>query len=111
MHPPTQTERQALLAALDAIGDAAPDPIVLTPAPHSQWADATTPGGISGSTYGHVGKMRHALTGYYYQQQDQPGRQWFVVTRLVDQLERLWERCYHAVIDDFGNLVEVPRCQ
>lgn len=32
---------------------------------------------------------------------------WYGTERLLDQLGRVWARTYQAVIDDFGNLVEV----
>lgn len=33
---------------------------------------------------------------------------WFCTEKRLDQQGRVWERNYNAVIDDFGNLVEVP---
>jgi len=36
------------------------------------------------------------------------GTTWFGFERLRDQQGRIWERHFHAVVDDFGNLVEVP---
>jgi hypothetical protein len=35
------------------------------------------------------------------------GITWFGAERQTDQLGRVWERPFEAVIDDFGNLVEV----
>lgn len=37
------------------------------------------------------------------------GTTWFGFEKLLDQHGRRWERHFHAVIDDFGNLVEVER--
>lgn len=36
------------------------------------------------------------------------GTTWFGFETQIDQHGRQWERRYHAVIDDFGKLVEVP---
>lgn len=35
---------------------------------------------------------------------------WFGFETRIDQLGRVWERHFHAVIDDFGDLVEVVPC-
>jgi len=35
------------------------------------------------------------------------GTTWFGTERQIDQHGRTWQRSYKAVIDDFGNLVEV----
>lgn len=37
------------------------------------------------------------------------GTTWFGTERQIDQHGRRWDRPYCAVIDDFGNLVEVQR--
>lgn len=34
---------------------------------------------------------------------------WFGTDRLIDRFGRVWERRWRAVVDDFGNLVEVPQ--
>jgi hypothetical protein len=131
VHPPTQTERQALSAAIGAAtafiagfeddatqegvpqilaqlrnigGDAAPDPIVLTPiaAPNGamKWhTGAACSGWVGGRLWHRFQRMygnSYAIT-------------WFGEETMVDQHGRAWSREFDAVIDDFGNLVEVAR--
>lgn len=50
-----------------------------------------------------------ARTGSSFQRRhgSEHGTTWFGTERLLDQHGRKWERGYDAVIDDFGNLVEV----
>lgn len=56
--------------------------------------------------------FRHAdggLTGYFYRTfgHDKPAA-WLISDQVRDTLGRIWSRTARAVIDDFGNLVEVP---
>lgn len=104
MHPPTQTERQALQAAIDASAGDTPDPIVLTPiaAPTGamQWCtDSSCSGWVGNRQWHRFQRMygnSYAIT-------------WFDEETMVDQHGRVWSREFDAVIDDFGNLVEVAR--
>lgn len=133
MHPPTQTERQALDAAIgaatafiagvedDATQEGVPQilaqlrqitdahstssaPIVLTPI-------LAPPGAMKWNTdaccYGWVGNRQ------WHRFQRMHGNPyaitWFGEQAMVDQHGRVWSREFDAVIDDFGNLVEVAR--
>lgn len=103
MHPPTQTERQALDAAIGAIAGDSADPIVLTPIAAKpgdmRWSGAGCTSWFQGSQGHHFQRIfgnRYAIT-------------WFGEEKMVDQHGRVWSREFDAVIDDFGNLVEVQR--
>ena len=100
----SQTERKALDLAISC---AAHDPaqIVLQP------PNGTHPwsGYYSGHslTFTHFSDDKHQI-GYFSRMHGcKYGTYWYGRCMLLDQHGRRWERNYDAVIDDFGNLVEV----
>ena len=79
------------------------EPIVLRPGSPFRWANYT-----DGSDFGHT------VQGYWYRMRDQRTSGWplealrhFLKLSMWDERGRLWQCATPAVIDDFGNLVEV----
>lgn len=65
-------------------------------------ADAPSYGWDAGSVFAYAGDS------YFGRMFDSPyGTTWFGSDALVDQHGRTWTRSWGAVVDDFGNLVEV----
>lgn len=109
MQTPAHTERQALNAAIGAIGAIAggtPDQIILTPvdlAPgDGAWVTDTN---IFWSSTGR--QMAHQ---YSRMRGNEYGIQWFGKVAMQDAAGRIWHREFNAVDGDFGDLVEVQPC-
>lgn len=105
MHTPAETERQALDTAISRSAELAQSTesavqiILLTvpPAP-VRWlrdSNACSIGRLASDTW-----FQRA----HGQNWSAP---WFGGIAMVDQLGRKWERKFYAVVDDFGDLVEV----
>lgn len=105
MQTPTQTERQALDAAIAKVCGSTPtDPIVLhdmeAPPGAMKWHAGCSCSGWFGGQHWH--RFQRSYGNEY-------GYIWFGEEVMVDQHGRVWGREFDAVIDDFGNLVEVPQ--
>lgn len=101
MQPAAVAERLALAA----ITTHDPEQIVLQP------PNGTHPwsGYHSGHslTFTHFSDDKHQIGYFSRLHGNQYGTGWYGRIMLLDQQGRRWERNYDAVIDDFGNLVEV----
>ena len=79
------------------------EPTVLRPGSPYRWA-----------TYSDRSEFGHTVQGYWYRMRDQRTSGWplealrhFLKLSMWDESGRLWQCATPAVIDDFGNLVEV----
>ena len=103
MLPAETAERRAPGSAVRAV-PRGPRPIVLN-------AGADTSGGwIFGDNFAIQFPPGASQSSINFQRAHGRGRlaPWFGSERRMDQYGRPWVRDFHAVIDDFGNLVEVP---
>lgn len=108
MQTPIQTERQALDAAINAVIASATRPatgaIILAPikcATKPRWLESGR------SCYYGSGRQETHIQRMF---DSEHGTTWFGRETRSDQLGRLWDRSFHAVVGDFGDLVEVPIC-
>lgn len=60
-------------------------------------------------TCGALYASNHSGNSFQRQHDSKYGTTWLGFETQTDQHARKWERMYYAVVDDFGNLVEVPR--
>lgn len=79
------------------------EPIVVRPGSPYRWV-----------TYSDGSEFGHTAQGYWYRMRDQRTSGWplealryFLKLSMWDERGRLWQCATPAVIDDFGNLVEV----